>query len=95
MVPPQHKFDELQSALSAHCTVPDLKWLASGLKLSSPPTRMADRETASLCLAAGKEHIVVLPGREAEFIKALEGMGCRIAGGKKNRIVTPPLPFIS
>ena len=56
---------------------------------------MADRKIASLCLAAGKEHIVVLPGREAEFIKALEGMQCRVAGGKKNRIVTPPLPFIS
>jgi hypothetical protein len=56
---------------------------------------MADRETASLCLAAGKEHVVVLPGREAEFTKALEAMEYRVTGGKKKRIVTPPLPFIS
>ncbi|WP_462323747.1 hypothetical protein [Desulfoplanes sp.] len=34
------------------------------------------QDTDSLCLAAGRQHIVVLPGKKTEFTRALEAMGC-------------------
>jgi hypothetical protein len=35
----------------------------------------SDRKTSKLCLAAAGDHIVVLPGKEKDFIKALADTG--------------------